>query len=128
MKYHLLLPTISHINMNILDEDFISGIRKISEEKISTASGPYYSLYKALQSFSFTMGLVLTLIMTSVNNNFLLTCWEKVIQVLFCKSKGNFNIKKLQIIQLLKANLNMYMQLIRRKIMVRYIIDTNHFP
>ena len=65
--------------------------------------------------------------MTSASNKFLLARREKVIQVLLCKSKGNFNIKNLRIIQLIEADLSICMRLIWVKKLVSNIINAEQF-
>ena len=71
------VPHITDIDMHMSDEDFITGMRKRSRGKSFSASGQYYSLYKALQFFLFTMNLITKLIITSANNRFLLVKWKK---------------------------------------------------
>lgn len=50
-----------------------------------------------------------SLINNSVQHNFILGRWKKVLQIMLCKIPRNFAIEKLYVIQLLEADLNMFL-------------------
>ena len=68
------------------------------------------------------------LVQQCVQHNIILDRWLKVIQVMLCKSAGNYNLDKLRVIQLLEADLNLYLRLVWGKNLVRHIVATNQFP
>ena len=67
----------------------------VGKEKYSSMSGRYYSIYKALIGPQFTVNIIVSLINHAVNNNYFLTGWRKVIQIMLCKIQGNYNIHKI---------------------------------
>mmetsp|Transcript_24647 Transcript_24647/g.37452 ORF Transcript_24647/g.37452 Transcript_24647/m.37452 type:complete len:122 (+) Transcript_24647:507-872(+) len=91
-------------------------------------SGRHYSIYKALISFPFTTDLMDTMINACVNHTVLIIRWKKVLQVMLCKTPGNYNIEKLRVIQLIEADLNMYLGLIWGKKLVHNTINHKLFP
>ena len=52
---------------------------------------------------------------------------EKNFQLMLCKIPESFELKKMRVIQLIKANINMYLRLIWGKDLTHHIIETNQF-
>ena len=101
--------------------------RAVNEGKSSSASDRYYSIYKALHSFLFTMSILIELTNKCVENNVMLKRWMKVVPVILCKIPGNYNVEKLRVIQLIEADINFYFKLLRGKKLVRNMIKNNLF-
>ena len=93
-------------------------MQKAKEGKSSSLSGRHYGIYKALLPNDLFTGLVVRLINLGVENGFILCCWQKVLQVMPCKTPGVYKIKKLQVIQLIEADMNMYLCLVWGKRLV----------
>ena len=121
-----------HIHDTVSDDlsvsDFINGIKRIPESKSSSASGRSYSVYRALSPFPDSIKLIVQLINLGKNNNIILQRWRTILQIMICKKPGNFNLNKLRVIQLLEADLNLYLRLIWGKRMVRNCIKHKQFP
>ena len=83
--------------------------KKAKEGKSSSLSGRHYGIYKALLPNDLFTGLVVRLINLGVENGFILRRWQKALQVMLCKTPGVYKIKKLRVIQLIEADLNMYL-------------------
>ena len=111
----------------ITNEEFIAGIKGISEGKTSSQSGRHYSMYKALVAFPFTTQIIVKLISTSVENNIIINRWKKVLQIMLCKVPGNYSIEKMRVINLIEADINMFFRLIWGKKFVNNIIKHNQF-
>ena len=122
-----LLPDLTTILHKLSAEEFIQGMKNIGEGKSSSMLERHYSIYKALLHFPFTINIIVSLINDAVNNNYLLTRWRKVIQIMLCKIPGNYNINKLRVIQLLEADLNMYLHLIWGKKLVQNALKHSLF-
>ena len=90
----------------------MEGIKAISEDKSSSHSGGHYSVHKALLVFPFTLQVIVKLINLCVTDNLLLTRWKKIIQIIICKIPGNFELEQIRVIQIIEANINMYLRLI----------------
>ena len=102
---HTIDPTMTITN-------FREGMKKVSEEKLSSLSGRNYSIYKAMLPDNYFTGKVVELINKGVTHGFVLKRWRNVLQVMLCKKPGNYNIDKLRVIQLIEADLNMYFRLV----------------
>lgn len=122
------LPTLTPVNPTLTTEEFIAGMTAAKEGKTSSLSGRHYSIYKALLAFPFTTNLLVTLINECTEHTFLLSRWKKVLQVMICKTPGNYHIDKLRVIQLLEADLNMYLRLIWGKRLIHNTLKHDLFP
>ena len=89
-----LLPDLTTVLHELSAEKLIQGMKNIGKGKSSSMSGRHYTIYKALLRFPFTVSIIVSLINDAVNNNYLLTRWRKVIQIMFCEIPGNYNINK----------------------------------
>ena len=85
------------------------------EEKASSKSGCNYSTYKATKDIDKFMKLVTKLINTAVKHSFLLLGWKQVTQKMPSKKLGESQVNVLQIIQLLEADMNLYLYIIWSK-------------
>ena len=121
------LPDLNNIPFVMTDEEFVVGMKLVSEGKTSLMSGQHYSIYKALIQFPYTTRIIVSLINNCVANNYVLDHWKKVVQVMLCKIPGNFSIGKLRVIQLLEADLNMFLCLTWGKKLVRNAIKHSLF-
>ena len=125
---HLKTQIPESFQVEIDTAHFIDGMKKIGEGKSSSLSGRHYGIYKALLGSPIFCETVVRLINLSVRHCFLLRRWKKVIQVMLCKQPGNFNVNKLRVIQLLEADLNMYLRLIWGKRLVHHILQHGGLP
>ena len=121
-------PVMTTINNDYSLSDFQSDIKRIPENKTSSASGRSYSFYKAISNFLHTSSIIVKLINICKNNKLLLSRWLIILQIMTCKCLGNFNSNSLGVIQLLKVDLNLYLCLIWGRCLVRNILNHNQFP
>ena len=90
-------------------------------------SGRHYCLYKALLKFPFTMQIITKSINNCAQNRYLLQQWKKIVQIMLCKIPGDFTITKLHVIQLLEADLNIYLRLLWGKKLVQNALHHSLF-
>ena len=81
------LPDTNDIEWELTIDSFKMVIRALNEGKFASALSRHYSIYKTLNSFPFTMSISVNLINKFLENNIMLECWTKVIQVMLCKVK-----------------------------------------
>mmetsp|Transcript_23606 Transcript_23606/g.35849 ORF Transcript_23606/g.35849 Transcript_23606/m.35849 type:complete len:196 (+) Transcript_23606:495-1082(+) len=112
------IPNLTEISHKISTTDFIQGMKKVSEGKSSSGSGRNYSLYKSILHFPYTTNLIVKLLSTCTEKQIILSRWKQVIQVMLCKYPGNYKLDKLRVIQLLEADLNMYLRIVWGKRLV----------
>ena len=126
------LASPSHIHQTVPDDlsasDFTSGVKRIPKSKSSSASGRSHSICRALSPFPDSIQLIVKLINLCENNAIILKRWRTILQMMTCKKPGNFNLNKLRVIQLLEADLNLYLRLIWGKRMVCNCIKNKQFP
>jgi hypothetical protein len=118
---HAIDPTITITN-------FREGMKKVPEGKSSSLPGCNYSIYKVMLTGKHFTGKVVELINKGVTHGFVLRRWRNVLQVLLCKKPGNYNIDKLHVIQLIKADLNMYFRLVWGKRLVHHARKHGFIP
>lgn len=125
-----MIPTsdVTQISDEMTNKLFIQGIKKIPEGKTSSMSGRNYSIYKSILPHEKPVTILVTIINYCKNNSIILKRWKKILQVMLCKSRGNYLLHKLRIIQLLEADLNMYLRLVWGKLLVRNILKHDLFP
>ena len=121
------LPNIKDSTYEVTDAEFIAGIKSISEGKSSSQSGRHYSMYKALLAFPFTVQVMVKMINFCVKNNIILQRWKKILQVMLCKIPGNFQLDKMRVINLIEADINMFLRLTWGKKFVRNILKYDQF-
>lgn len=121
------LPDFSPMPFLLTDKEFIEGMQLAHEGKSSFMSGRHYSIYKALLRFPYTIRIITSHINDCITNKYVLSRWKKVVQIMLCKIPGNFHINKLRVMQLLEADLNMYLRLIWGKKLVRNALKHSLF-
>ena len=114
--------------IQFLTLSFNSNKQRIPKKKSSSGSGRSYSFYKAISNFPYTSSIIVKLINICKNNKLLLTRWLTILQIMICKRPGNFNLDSLRVIQILEADLNLYLRSIWGKCLVQNIIHHNQFP
>ena len=101
---------VTSLSPTITTSDFTQAIKKVRERTSSSKSGRHYGLYKALVNQPLFVDRVVRLINVCSEYHILLPRWKKIVQVMICKSPGNFHLDKLRVIQLLEADLNSYLR------------------
>ena len=107
--------------------EFIAGMSSISEGKSSSQSGRHYGMYKVLFAFPFTIQMMVKLVNTCVRNDILFCRCKKILQIMLCKILGNFELEKMRVIQLIDADIKMYLKLTWGKKLVQQIVNNNEF-
>ena len=69
-------------------------------------------MYKAMLVLPFTIQIMFKMINICVQNNIILHGWKKILQIMLCKIPGNLELEKMRSIQLIEANISIYLRLI----------------
>ena len=116
------------VDDSISPEDFAAGSKQLSEDLSSSPSGRHLGHYKAILGEPDLCAMYATIITVPFQHGFTIHRWTSAIQVMIKKNKGCVRIDKLQVIQLLEADLNMALQIIFGRRLIHRAEDRGTLP